>query len=106
MFQISLPDPDDRYMSIICFDDHHYHVYYSKAPAVFHLQKELTTSRYVMCIVRTIIKDDGLEVVHALQDQITVESEHYREEPENLDFPRFDPISLAVHRHQLRVTMR
>ena len=97
-----MPDPDDRYMSIICFDDHHYHVYYSKAPAVFHLQSELTPSRYVMCIVRTIIIDEDYEIVHELQDKISVESEKAREEPENLDFPRFDPVSLGVHRRQMR----
>ena len=55
-----------------------------------------------MCIVRTIIIDEDYEIVHELQDKISVESEKAREEPENLDFPRFDPVSLGVHRRQMR----
>lgn len=100
--QISLPPVEDRYMSIICTNEDHYLEFYSKAPAVFHLQKETVESRYLLCIIRTALKFNDIEIASSIQDRVKIKTDQEIEQTETLDIPYYDPVSLVQNRLQLR----
>jgi len=104
--QITLPPVEDRYMSIICTDEEHYVEFYSRAPAVFRLQRETVESRYIFCIIRTALKRNDYELAAAIQNRVTVKVSSqaaYTGSGQDLALPHYDPVSLGENRHELRL---
>ena len=99
--QITLP-PVDRYMSIECTNEDHIVEYYAIAPAVFHIQKETVTSRYIFCIIRTAVLNHDFDKTAIIQDRITIKAEKdYEMKP--LEMPLYDQKSLSEVRYELRM---
>lgn len=102
--QITLPKVEDRYMSIECTNEDHYVEFYSKAPAVFHLQRETVATRYIFCIIRTALKtndEDDHNQIAGIQDRVTIKAPDVNiSEP--LDIPDYDHVTRMEIQQELR----
>lgn len=96
---VVLPDPGDRFMSMIVIDEDQYsRTFY--APGVFTLSRDAVQTRYAMVGLRTYVKPDDaqdLAAAHALQDAVRIEQARVG----TLQVPRWDVAS----RDQVRNTL-
>ena len=89
---ITLPDPGNRFISMQVLDEDQYthEVVYASGP--YYLNRHDLGTRYVLCIVRILVDPSDpadLEVVHQLQDSISVA----QAERGHLELPDWDPLS-------------
>jgi hypothetical protein len=73
---ITLPDPGNRFMSMIAIDEDQYALKTVYAPGSFMYTKAQVGTRYVLIGIRTFVdpgKQKDLEQVHVLQDAIHIE---------------------------------
>jgi len=99
---VTLPDPGDRFMSMIVLDEEQYAPETVYGPGEFTYTKDKVGTRYVLLGIRTFVnpKDRGdLEKLHALQDAITVEQKGTG----TVEFPNWDPVSQKKVRDALIV---
>ena len=71
---IELPKTD-RYMSVYCFDQDQFIIYYGTAPTIFTIRREMIKTDYAICLLRTgLIENtpEDLDIVHELQAQVTL----------------------------------
>jgi hypothetical protein len=71
---ITLPDPGERFMSLMTISQDHY-AFTVYAPGTFTFSKDGIGTRYVMVALRTFVDPDDpndLPAVHALQDAVTI----------------------------------
>ena len=57
-------------MSVYCFDQDQYLLYYGTGPTIFSIRRELVKTDYVCCLLRTALlenTEDDLESLHELQ---------------------------------------
>jgi hypothetical protein len=89
---ITLPDPGNRFMSMIVIDEDQYALKTVYAPGAFTFTKQGVGTRYVLIGIRTFVNpNDSADVaeVHALQDAIAID----RQRPGVLELPDWDPAS-------------
>jgi len=73
---INLPDPGERFMSMLVIDEDQYAPETVYAPGTFTYTKDKVGTRYVMLEIRTFVDPrdpTDLEKVHALQDAVKVD---------------------------------
>ena len=73
---LTMPETDGRYQSAWVITDEHYNPMAFVEPGTYTLTQESVGRRYAVVVVRTqfnVMDPDDLEVVHALQAQLTVE---------------------------------
>ena len=118
---IELPE-SDRYMSVYCFDQDQYQVYYgtgnrnltvtevkswpintdNSAPTIFQIKREFVKTQYVICLLRTSLLEntkEDLEEVKKLQSGVKLTTSGAAG-PFNI--PNYDPISARMTRSDLR----
>jgi len=97
---VTLPDPADRFMSMIVLDEEQYALETVYGPGTFTYTKEKVGTRYVLLGIRTFVnpKDKSdLEKLHDLQDAITVK----QKATGTVEFPNWDPVSQKKVREAL-----
>jgi hypothetical protein len=100
---VTLPDPGDRFMSLLVINQDHYAVDTLYAPVSVTYEKEQIGTRYAVFAVRTFVEPNDpqdLPKVHALQDAIAIEQPGG---PGVLDVPSWDQASQATVRDALLV---
>jgi hypothetical protein len=88
---VTMPDPGNRYMSLMVVDQDHYvrGVFYGAGRHTF--TREQIGTRYVFAAARTLVDPNNrgdMNAVHALQNAITVDQPGG---PGRLDVPNWDP---------------
>jgi hypothetical protein len=99
---VTLPDPGERFMSMIAIDEDHY-AFAVYAPGSFTFGKDDFGTRYLMLGLRTFVDPDDPEDllrVHPLQDAATIEQPGG---PGSFDVPNWDPESQKTLRDALLV---
>lgn len=97
---ITLPDPGDRFMSMLVIDQDHYVTAVNYEPGDYAFTQEDVGTRYMFVMIRTFVDPNDpadLAKAHALQDAITVT----QEDPGTLDLPAWDQESLSAIRSLL-----
>lgn len=97
---VTLPDPGERFMSLIIITEDHYAatVY---APGTYPISKEDTGTRYALLGLRTFVDPgdpEDLPKVHALQDAASIEQQGG---PGSFEAPNWDPQSQKTVRDAL-----
>lgn len=98
---ISLPDAQDRFMSLLLVDEDHYNPATYYAPGPHTITREQVGTRYVAALIRTFVDPTDpadLAKVHALQDAIGVDQPGG---PGTLEVPAWDRPSLGSIRAAL-----
>ena len=95
---ITLPDVNERFVSMFVIDENHYIPVISYGAGIYTLSREQIGTRYIYVGLR-ILLDPGnardVRAVYALQDAIQVEQEGG---PGTFQVPTFDPVSrMRVH---------
>jgi hypothetical protein len=99
---VSLPDPGDRFMSLMTISQDHY-AFTVYPPGSFTFSREDIGTRYLLLAFRTFVDPDDpadLPAVHALQDAITIS------QPAGtgaFQVPAWDPVSQKTVRDALLV---
>lgn len=99
---VTLPDPGERFMSLLTISQDHY-AFAVYAPGTYTFSRDEIGTRYLMLALRTFVDPDDptdLPVVHALQDAITIS------QPDgtgSFEVPAWDPASQATVRDALLV---
>lgn len=73
---VTMPDPGDRFMSLMVVNEDHYVPLVSYGAGPVMLDKETVGTRYAVIAIRTLVNPsdpDDVTAVHALQDTIKVE---------------------------------
>jgi hypothetical protein len=73
---VTMPDPGDRFMSLMAINEDHYVPLVRYGAGTVTLDKETVGTRYVLIGIRTLVNPadpDDLKAVHMLQDAIKVE---------------------------------
>jgi hypothetical protein len=99
---VTLPDPGERFSSMIAIDEDQNAVETVYAPGTFTYTKEKVGTRYVLLGVRNFVDPNDpkdLDKVHALQDAITSEQKGTG----TFEFPNWDPVSQKKVRDALLV---
>jgi hypothetical protein len=71
---VTLPDPGERFMSLMTISQDHY-AFTVYAPGVYTFSRDDIGTRYLLLALRTFVDPDDpgdLPVVHALQDAVTI----------------------------------
>lgn len=90
---VALPDPGERFMSMIVIDEDQYtpEVVYGAGSHTY--TREQIGTRYLMLALRTLVIDpndpEDLNKAHHLQDAVKVE----QQSPGKLELPNWDPVS-------------
>jgi len=98
---IELPK-SERYMSVYCFDQDQYQVYYGTAPTIFHIKREFVKTQYVICLLRTSLLEntqEDIEEVKKLQNGVKLTTSGIAGQ---FRIPNYDPISAKMTRTDLR----
>lgn len=99
---VKLPDPGERFMSLIIISEDHYAVTVY-APGSYTFSREELGTRYALLGIRTFVDPDDaadLPKVHALQDAASIEQPGG---PGAFEAPKWDPISQKTARDALLV---
>jgi hypothetical protein len=100
---VTLPDPGERFMSLLVINEDHYAIATEYAPGTFTYSKDDIGTRYAMLALRTFVDpDDPADVpkVHALQDAATIAQPGG---PGRFDVPTWDSVSQKTVRDALLV---
>ncbi|MEV7279700.1 DUF1254 domain-containing protein [Streptomyces sp. NPDC093111] len=90
---ITLPDPGDRFLSMILINEDHYIAGVEYGGGSYRVTREQVGTRYVMIGIRTMVNPGiagDLAVVHALQDSMHIDQPGG---PGDLDLPAWDQVS-------------
>jgi len=99
---ITLPDADQRFMSMQVINEDHYVPMVVYGARDYTLDKEKVGTRYVVVAIRTLVNPgdpDDLKQAHALQDAIKVSQTN----PGTFEVPHWDPVSQKKVREALLV---
>lgn len=100
---VTLPDPGERFMSMLVINEDHYAIATVYAPATLSLSRDDAGTRYAMLAIRTFVDPDDpddLPLVHALQDEVTVEQP---DGPGRFEAPNWDAVSQKTVRDALLI---
>ncbi len=70
---VTLPETNNRYMSMLVINEDHYAQAFYYAPGTFTLDRKGIWTRYVLTVIRTLVdpsNPNDVKEVHALQDAI------------------------------------
>jgi hypothetical protein len=97
---ITLPDPENRFMSMQVISEDHYTIEVVYAPGTYTYTKDKVGTRYVFLLVRTLANPEDpadLKAANADQDQIKVEQASVGK----FEVPDWDPVSQGKVRDAL-----
>jgi hypothetical protein len=100
---VTLPDPGERFLSMLVINQDHYAIATEYAPATVTYGKDEVGTRYVMLALRTFVAPNDPEDllrVHALQDAVTIDQPGG---PGAFEVPTWDPESRQTVRDALLV---
>ena len=100
---IELP-ASSRYMSVYCFDQDQFIIYYGTAPTTFTIRREMIKTDNACCLLRTMLienTDEDKKIVHEIQSKVRLTVDGDGSEG-TFNIPNYNKISAKDTRSHLR----